>query len=77
MIVALSVGQPSVRHLRLFFASLLDPPIFDADDPISRLRNSIIMGNHNNGLMEFNAGGSQKEKHILAGFTIQISSRWV
>ena len=51
----------------------LDPSVFNADPPVSFLRDLRVMGYHHDRLVEFLAGHLQKIDHFIAGPAVQIS----
>lgn len=58
-------------------SSFLDFSIFNTDNAVCKLGDSVIMRNHYYRLMEFHAGNFQEGKNVLTRPAVQIASRFV
>ena len=61
------------------FQALLccDSAVFDPYDPVRHLGNLVIVGNHDNRLVQLITGSFQQPDHIGACFAVQVPGRFI
>src|SRR5699024_3392712 len=51
--------------------------VLNADNPISKAGNIVVVGYHYNGLMKFGAGTFDKAEHVSAGLAVKVAGRFI
>ena len=54
-----------------------DPAVFNPHNTVGKLGDFGVMGDHDDGLAKLPAGALQKSQNVGAGFTVQVSGRFI
>ena len=73
----MAVVSFSNGHVIVFTPSAYDFSVLNADNPISKAGNIVVVGNHNYGLTKFRTGSLNKPKNVCTGLAIKVSSRFI
>src|SRR5699024_9902940 len=67
----------SEGHVIVFTPLAYDFPVLNADNPISKTGNIVIVGNHNYGLVKFCTGSLNKPKNVCTGLAVKVSGGFI
>ena len=68
----MTAGEWVVRIILLH-----DLTVLNADDPIGKAGNVVVVGDHHNGLSELRTGTLDQPQHLGAGLAVKVAGRLV